>query len=256
MTEPRLQYLSHKQVRENSWELAVLPFGATEPHNLHLPYGTDCFQVDEIGRLACQKANSRGAKVLLLPCIPFGVNTNYFHIPGGMTPGLKPTTLLAILRDIADSLSRQGMRKLVLLNGHGGNELKPLIRELFGEYDIFIGLVDWFRMAGDLIRQTLDNPGEHADELETSLVMAIKPDLVDLAQADSGSTIPSRVASVNKGWISVTRPWHKATTATGVGDPSKGTPEKGKKLLETVSDRLAQSFCELSEVPYSRDFPW
>lgn len=256
MSESRLQFLSQKQVRDSKWEIAVLPFGATEPHNLHLPYGTDCFQVEEIGRLACNKANTKGARALLLPVIPFGVNTNYFHIPGGMTPGLKPTTLLAILRDVADSLSRQGLRKLLLLNGHGGNELKPFIRELFEEFPIFIGLVDWFRMASDLIRSTLDQPGEHADELETSLVMALKPDLVDLSQADDGAPIPSKVEAINKGWISVSRPWHLATTGTGIGNPFKGTAEKGKKLLDSVSDRLASSLCQLSEVPYSSDYPW
>lgn len=256
MSDSRLQFLSHKQVREAKWEIAVLPFGATEPHNLHLPYGTDCFQVEEIGRRACDKANLKGARALMLPVIPFGVNTNYFQIPGGMTPGLNPTTLLAILRDVADSLSRQGLRKLLVLNGHGGNELKPFIRELHAQLPIFIGLVDWFRMAGDLIRSTLDNPGEHADELETSLIMALKPELVDLKEADSGTPVPSKVDAINKGWISVTRPWHLATTGTGIGDPSKGTAEKGKKLLETTSDRLALALCQLSEVPYSKDYPW
>ena len=108
MLDPRLKYLSHKQVRENSWDLVLLPFGATEPHNLHLPYGTDIFQVEEIGRRGCVKANEKGAKALLLPAIPFGVNTNYYQIPGGLTPGLKPTTLLAIIKDVATALSRQG----------------------------------------------------------------------------------------------------------------------------------------------------
>ena len=187
MLDPRLKYLSHKQVRENSWDLVLLPFGATEPHNLHLPYGTDIFQVEEIGRRGCVKANEKGAKALLLPAIPFGVNTNYYQIPGGLTPGLKPTTLLAIIKDVATALSRQGIRKLVLLNGHGGNELKPFLRELFDELPIFIGLIDWYRMAGDLCKATLTEPGEHADELETSLMLALRPELVNMTVADDGT---------------------------------------------------------------------
>ncbi len=256
MLDPRLKYLSHKQVRENGWELVLLPFGATEPHNLHLPYGTDIFQVEEIGRRGCVKANEKGAKALLLPAIPFGVNTNYYQIPGGLTPGLKPSTLLAIIRDVATALSRQGVRKLVLLNGHGGNELKPFLRELFDELPIFIGLIDWYRMAGDLCKATLSEPGEHADELETSLMLALRPELVNMTVADDGTPIPSKVASVNKGWLSVSRPWHLATTGTGIGCPHKGTAEKGHSLLESSSDRLAEVILELAQVPYSPGFPW
>lgn len=256
MLDPRLKYLSHKQVRENSWDLVLLPFGATEPHNLHLPYGTDIFQVEEIGRRGCVKANEKGAKALLLPAIPFGVNTNYYQIPGGLTPGLKPTTLLAIIKDVATALSRQGIRKLVLLNGHGGNELKPFLRELFDELPIFIGLIDWYRMAGDLCKATLSEPGEHADELETSLMLALRPELVNMTVADDGTPIPAKVGSVNKGWLTVSRPWHLATTGTGIGCPHKGTAEKGHLLLESSSDRLAEVILELAQVPYAPGFPW
>src|ERR1700681_3701410 len=129
------------------FEVAVLPFGATEPHNLHMPYGTDTFQVEELPR---SRAWERGARVALLPAIPFGVNTNHLKIPGGLACSLLPTTLLAIITDLAESLSLQGVKKLVLLNGHGGNELKPLTRQLHHRTDVFLCVCDWFRMAGDL----------------------------------------------------------------------------------------------------------
>ncbi|HYV36513.1 MAG TPA: creatininase family protein, partial [Gemmataceae bacterium] len=67
---------THDFIRKQKWDVAVLPFGATEPHNLHMPYGTDCFQVAHLGERACAKAYAGGAKVLLLPTMPFGVNTN------------------------------------------------------------------------------------------------------------------------------------------------------------------------------------
>src|SRR5437899_4785786 len=94
-------------IRSEKWEVAVLPFGATEPHNLHMPYGTDTIQVEMIGQRACEYASKTGAKVLLLPTIPFGVNTNHLKIPGGLACSLTPTTLLAVLTERVDSLERQ-----------------------------------------------------------------------------------------------------------------------------------------------------
>src|SRR2546423_14081277 len=140
---------THAFIRAQKWEVAVLPFGATEPHNLHMPYGTDVYQVEEIGRRACEYAYNAGAKVVLLPAVPFGVNTNHLKVPGALTCSLTPTTLLALLTDLTDSLSRQGVRKLLLLNGHGGNELKPLTRELHHRTDALLCVCDWFRVAPD-----------------------------------------------------------------------------------------------------------
>src|SRR6478672_5542278 len=99
---------NHAFLRGQRWEVAVLPFGATEPHNLHMPYGTDNFQVEAIGNRVCERAYRAGAKVLLLPTMPFGVNTNHLQVPGGVALSVNPTTLLALLTDLADSLDRQG----------------------------------------------------------------------------------------------------------------------------------------------------
>ena len=73
MREWVLAEQTHAFVRGQMWQVAVLPFGATEPHNLHMPYGTDIFQVEQIADRACEWAWRRGAKALLLPTIPFGV---------------------------------------------------------------------------------------------------------------------------------------------------------------------------------------
>src|SRR5437870_7513709 len=104
---------THAFIRSQTWQVAVLPFGATEPHNLHMPYGTDTFQVEELARRACRRAWDRGARVVLLPAIPFGVNTNHLKVPGGLACSLLPTTLLAILTDLVESLEMQGVRRLV-----------------------------------------------------------------------------------------------------------------------------------------------
>jgi creatinine amidohydrolase len=251
-----LAEMTHAAVRSFQWEAAVLPFGATEPHNLHMPYGTDNIEVDLIGRRACESASKGGAKVLLLPTIPYGVNTNHLRIPGAVACSVTPTTLLHLLTDLVDSLERQGIRKLVLLNGHGGNELKPLMRELHHRTKVFLCLCDWFRMARDLYPNIFDQPGEHADEVETSLGLAFFPGLLKMEQADAGEERPTRLDAVNRGWISITRPWHLATTNTGLGDPRRATADKGRKLMDAIVDRLGRFLVDLSALPMSEAFPY
>src|SRR5438477_5991544 len=91
MNEFILAEQNHKWIASQKWEVAVLPFGATEPHNYHMPYATDNYQVDAIGRRICQRAYERGGKVLLLPTIPFGVETNLLKVPGGIALSLNPS---------------------------------------------------------------------------------------------------------------------------------------------------------------------
>src|ERR671934_2255019 len=191
MREWVLAESNHSLVRSQKWEVAVLPFGATEPHNLHMPYGTDNYQVEAIGSRACERAYRAGAKVLLLPTIPYGVNTNHLKVPGGLACSVTPTTLLHLLTDLVDSLERQGVRKLVLLNGHGGNELKQLTRQLHHRTGVFLCVCDWYRMAADLYPAIFERPGEHADEVETSLGLAYFPGLMRMELADDGTTRPS-----------------------------------------------------------------
>jgi creatinine amidohydrolase len=256
MNEPILAEQTHAFVREQHWQAAVLPFGATEPHNLHMPYGTDNFQVEEIGRRACRAAYDRGAKVLLLPTVPYGVNTNHLKIPGAVACSVTPTTLLHLITDLVESLERQGVRKLVLLNGHGGNELKPWTRELHHRTSVFLCVCDWYRMATDLYGDLFDRPGEHADEVETSLGLAFFPQWLRPELADDGAARPSRFEAINRGWVSITRPWHLVSASTGLGDPRAATADKGRRLMEVVVQRLAEFLVQLAASPLDETFPY
>jgi creatinine amidohydrolase len=256
MTTPILAEQTHAFIRDRQWQAAVLPFGATEPHNLHMPYGTDNFQVEELGRRACQAAFDRGANVLLLPTMPYGVNTNHLQIPGAVACSVTPTTLLRLIADLVDSLERQGVHKLVLLNGHGGNELKPLMRELHHRTKVFLCLCDWYRMAADQYRSIFESPGEHADEVETSLGLAFFPKLMHPELADDGAAKPSRFDAINRGWISITRPWHLVSANTGLGNPSAATADKGQRLMKAMVERLAEFLVQLAESPMDETFPY
>jgi creatinine amidohydrolase len=247
---------THGFIRSQRWEVAVLPFGATEPHNLHMPYGTDNYQVEEIGRRACEKAYEAGAKVLLLPVMPFGVNTNHLQVPGGLALSVNPTTLLAVLTDLVDALQRQGLKKMVLLNGHGGNELKPLTRELHHRTQMFLCVCDWFRMAADQYPKIFTKPGEHADEVETSLGLAFFPDLVHPALADDGAAAPTRFEAINRGWVSITRPWHLVSKNTGLGDPAAASADKGRQLMDLLVERLGTFLADLAKAEVNERFPY
>jgi creatinine amidohydrolase len=234
--------------------------GATEPHNLHLPYGTDTFQVAEIGQRACETAWSRGAKVVLLPTIPYGTETNMAHCSLAMN--VNPTTLGFVIRDLIDSLVGNGIHKLVILNGHGGNQFKPLLRELMGRSSMHLFLCDWFRgLSCDIQNEIFEEPGDHAGATETALGLAYFDHLVrknpdgSLA-ADEGTVRKTRFEAINQGWISISRPWHLLTTNTGSGNPHSATPDKGQRIMKVMVDRLSSFLVELSDAETDPSFPF
>src|SRR3989441_6712642 len=120
-----LNELTWKIVRDARYEVAVLPWGATEAHNLHLPYSTDNIETERIAALAAGHAWELGARVVVLPVVPFGVNTLQLDIP--LCLNLNPSTQALLLRDVATALAGQGVPKLVILNGHGGDDFPPMI---------------------------------------------------------------------------------------------------------------------------------
>ncbi|MGE3817922.1 MAG: creatininase family protein [Isosphaeraceae bacterium] len=235
-------------------EVAVLPLGATEPHNLHLPYGTDTYQVESIAERACGRAHERGARVVMLPPLPFGTETNQMGFPLAMN--LNPSTVARVVTDLVASLAIHGVKKCVLLNGHGGNDLKWLLRELHLETPVHLFLCNWYKVAADRHREIFEDAGDHAGELETSLMMVLRPDLVSLNQADQGAIAKSRFTAVVQGWVEITRPWHLLTTNSGAGDPRPATAEKGERLAEIVVDRLADFLVELAASPLDDRFPF
>jgi creatinine amidohydrolase len=120
-----------------------MSWGATEAHNYHLPYGTDVYEADAISTESARKAYEKGGKVIVLPPIPFGVNTGQRDIY--LDINLNPSTQLVIMRDILTVLNRQGVKKLLLINAHGGNDFKPILRELGAEFpEMLLTLCNFF----------------------------------------------------------------------------------------------------------------
>ena len=235
-----------KTVRETNYEVAILPWAATEAHNYHLPYATDIIEGEAIAAEAARMAWEAGAKVVVLPCIPFGVNTGQTDIKLDMN--LMPSTQLAILRDLITVLDRQGIKKLVVFNSHGGNSFRTMLRELGVAFpEMLLVETNWFKAIDRAA--FVEEGGDHADELETSLVLHLRPDLVrPLEQAGDGAEKQPRIRAFNEGWVWRERPWSQVTESTGTGNVSKSTAEKGRRIFTHLTEKFAQLFIDLAAV--------
>ncbi len=241
-----LEQTNWKQVKNENYEVAVLPWGATEPHNYHLPYGTDSLETAKIAEVAAGKAWEKGAKIMVLPTIPLGVqNPGQIDLPFCLHT--KPSTQIIIFKDIVEALYRQGIRKLVLMNGHGGNDFKPMIREIQPQFpDMLISLTEWFKILD--LSEYFEEGGDHAGEMETSVIMHYFPNLVlQLDEAGEAKAKSSKLQGVVNKTAWIPRQWDKVSVDTGVGNPKKATAEKGEKYLDDLTSIISDFFVEMAE---------
>lgn len=169
------EYSTSLEIAAARPEIAVFGIGATEQHGRHLPIGTDWITISEISRRVALELNA-----LLIPAIPFSMSECHGPLEG--TVWLKPATLAAVIRDVARSLREQGIRKLLILNGHGGNfVLEPIIQELNREYPYFTVIMPaevWAVAEGDEAIYETATSEVHAGEAETSVQLYLTPDRV------------------------------------------------------------------------------
>src|SRR3712207_5158830 len=149
-----LEEANYRQLLDARPNVAVLPWGATEAHNYHLPHGTDVIEATTVAVAAAGLAHGRGARVVVLPTIPFGNNAQ--QLDQVATISFRTETAAAILDDVAHSLSRQGIDRLLVLNAHGGNDFKPIVRDASAEHEMLIAVVNFWQVAPDVLRQTFD----------------------------------------------------------------------------------------------------
>ena len=232
-----------KTVDATPYELAVLPWGATEAHNYHLPYATDTIQCDALSAEAARLAWEAGAKVVVLPCVPFGVNTGQLDIK--LCLNMNPSTQAALLADLVHALEVQGIMKLVIFNGHGGNDFRQMIRELQARTKVFLASVNWYKL-GDA-KSLFTDLGDHAGELETSVMMHVAPALVrSLSEAGSGSERRWKIAALRDGSAWAPRRWTQVSADTGTGNPALATPEKGARYAADVTRIMSNFLVELA----------
>ncbi|RAW03039.1 creatininase family protein [Pseudochryseolinea flava] len=232
------------EVKSTSHTLAILPWGACEAHNYHLPYNTDIIEAEHIAAEAARIAWEKGAKLTVLPVIPFGVNTGQFDIK--LDININPSTQLSILGDIVDVLNRQGIFKLVILNSHGGNDFKTMIRELGYRYPkMFIASTNWYQAVDQ--KEFFENKDDHAGEMETSVMMHLREDLVKpLTEAGDGNAKRFKFKAIQEGWAWSERKWSQVTKDTGVGDPRRASAEKGARYFKAVTEKVGEFFFDVA----------
>ena len=249
MNTPRPYMLAEStwdQLQTRDIQLAILPWGACEAHNYHLPYATDIIEADHIASRAGDKAYQQGAAIVILPTIPFGVNTGQTDIL--LDINIYPSTQYAILDNVIEVLDRQGISKLLVLNSHGGNNFQAILRELGVKYpSMLLTCCDWYKACDRSLY--FDHEGDHADEMETSVMMHLVPHLVRaLEVAGDGAEKKIKVSGIREGWAWTERRWSQVTADTGIGDPREATPEKGKRFLEDTTDQVARLMIDLCNV--------
>lgn len=240
-------------LRDYQPALAVLPWGATEAHGRHLPHGTDVYESQGIAELAAEQAHHDGARLVVLPAIPFGNDEQ--QLDQAATVSFRTATAAAVLDDVCRSLTRQGIDRLLIVNGHGGNAFQPLVRDASAEHRILIVVAEFWKMAPAVYDEVFEQSGDHADEMETSVMLHLHPDLVDPDRAGEGKRVPFDLRSLNQPGVWTPRPWSASHPDTGSGDPRRATAEKGKRFVEAVTKALAEMMVELAwaqkgQLPY------
>ncbi len=241
-----LSEMSWPEIRDLDKDRVVLiPVGTLEDHGLHLPVDTDVRIVGEICRLAAEKAPR---ELVLLPSVVHGFSPHHMDFPGTITIGW--STFVEYVMDICRSLARHGFRRILIVNGHGSNQnlVEMVARLAVVEYPGVICAAMFYltgpkgRAAIDKVRES-DYPGgiAHACELETSLYLAIKPELVDMGRAVKEIGYPRSEFvwyDFVDGPVKMMEYWSTMSRTGVMGDPTKASVEKGRFLLEAAAEEV------------------
>ena len=235
--------------RQFKYDVAILPWGATEPHNLHLPYMTDCILSQAVALDAAERAlRQYGVRCMVLPPVAMGSqNPGQRDLP--FCIHYRYETQFSILKDIVASLQHQGIRRLLIVNGHGGNSFKQMIRDLSlvtHPSSIMIASAEWFKMAS--AKDFFEQPGDHADEIETSVMMHYHPELVRLEEAGEGKARSFSIEALREGKVWMPRHWTLVTDDTGIGNPALSTAEKGRRFADACADGFARFLRDFSKI--------
>jgi creatinine amidohydrolase len=273
MTEARTSY----RLEELSWPdaqaaiqagaMAVIPVGSLEQHGRHLAVNTDNVLGDAIADAAVRKASDRGLRVLLCPPLHYGYTMHNMDFPGTMT--LRAETLLAVGVDLVTSLAHHGCKRVVLLNSHGSNwsVLDLIARDVMNRRpEVLVAAIFPIKMAAaelEKLREAKQTGGmSHGCELETSLMLHLRPELVDMDQAVRDISQPDSqfywrdILRGSRGVALADLTRHASRTGL-VGDPTVATAEKGRRFFEIIVATCVDFLAEFAtrEVHVTLDFP-
>jgi len=246
-------------LEENNWRdvssrfyrTALLPWGATEAHNLHLPYGTDTLLAGHVAAEAAKYAWEQGTQSVVLPALAYGVNSGQMDVR--LCMNMHPSTQLVVLDNIVEVLLKAQIYHLIIINAHGGNQFQPIIRELSVKYPkMLMATINWW-MAAKAV-EYFNEPGDHGGALETAAMLAIHPDWVlPLELAGSGAERLLKAKGFREKWAWTPRRWTLTTQDTGVGNPAGATAKQGEAFLEACIQKIGAFIVEFSNAEKEED---
>ncbi len=230
--------------------VAVLPVGTIEQHGPHMPLVTDVLTATETSRLAVEQIPEQA---VLMPSVYYSFNEHHMDFPG--TIAIRGETIVQYVTDIGVSLARHGFRKILLVNGHGSNVpfLDIAARQITVRTEAISAMASWWSLIPrELLSELRESeyPGgmAHGCELETSVLLHLRPDLVQFEKARRD--IPSRPSRFFFWDLQTPSPinfqeWFSRYSETGtLGDPTKATKEKGEKFVNAVVDQMVALISE------------
>jgi creatinine amidohydrolase len=240
--------------------VAVLPVAAIEQHGPHLPVSVDTTLVDGVIAATLPHLGA-DLPVLFLPTQQVGKSNEHIRFPGTLT--LSPETVIRVWTEIGESVARAGVRKLVLFNAHGGQVsiMDIVARELRTRCDLLVYSTNWYTLPLGAAVTGQFTPEEHrfgihAGDMETSMMLALKPQRVDMAQArDFRSTSQDRAAaftilgngtSAKLGWQ-----MQDYNAMGAAGNASLATAAKGRAVVDEAARQLALLLDEVARLPLS-----
>ena len=242
--------------------IAVLPVAATEQHGPHLPLSVDTVLVDGIVNAALDHLPAE-LPVLILPTQSVGLSPEHARFPGTLT--LKNETILRLWTDIGESVAAAGITRLVLFNSHGGNVsvMDLVARDLRARLDMLVYSVSRFNLplrdaqghdVNALFSAQEHRFGIHGGDIETSMMLALEPARVDMAQARNfASAAQARAArfEILGNGKSAKLAWQTQdyNPAGAVGDAANATAEKGRAMVDAAGLALARLLAEMDRLP-------
>jgi creatinine amidohydrolase len=255
--ETRLALLSWREVDELDHDrtVAVLPTAAVEQHGPHLPLDTDTYLCTSVVEEAARRAEG-GGPVLVAPTLAFGSSVHHMAFAG--TLSLSAETFLAVVSDLCGNLAQHGFRRLLVVNGHGGNSglVREAVQQLANRLTVLAAAVDYWDLSQEAAAQVRESPPggmSHACEFETSLMLHLRPESVrhELVRREIPEPrFPSELHDLLYP-TRVTTAWRtQDLSSSGVlGAPDLATAEKGKRLFAACVEALAQLIGELRAAP-------
>lgn len=244
-----LEHISWWKARElfQRAKVALIPVGSTEQHGPHLPLGTDFLTAQ-----ALAQAVARDLNIICTPVVPVGVSEHHRQFWG--TLWVSPEAFRHYMKEIAQSIASHGVRRIVFVNGHGGNNaaLQEICRELRAE-NIFAVVWAWWLdpKVQKLTQELFRSRGTHAGAIETSIVLAIDSSLVDRRQIDAAARGASEIYATTKDGAQL--PWDTLdfSQSGATLDPCEASQEAGQKIFQRARERLVALVRWLEQLPES-----